>query len=381
MWGIISSAFLGVYCLISFYIARRGWSIVHASNKVSKGIYCCCLGILVLTFPFTEIGQNFIPAINRVWVTTLGWYSMLAVVYIFLLLLLVDLVRMFDRLIKFVPVSVKNNLRTPFFIACFVVLFALAVLTYGTYNAQNPIITRYDFSIDKKASYLNRLRIVMVSDIHYGLIVDSIRIRKMVDLINGLQPDLILIGGDISEGTIHQQDALQLLKSLSQLKSKYGVFAVPGNHDRWSRDETVVRLFDEAGVNVLRDQWAKVADSLYIIGRDNPSTHGGSGGRKELEEIMRGVDSSLPLILLDHQPLELETAQQNQIDLQFSGHTHEGQIFPGNIITNLIYELDWGYMKKDHYHLIVSSGYGTWGPPVRIGTHSEIVCTTINFRP
>ncbi|WP_242832367.1 metallophosphoesterase [Desulfosporosinus orientis] len=306
---------------------------------------------------------------------------MLAVVYIFLLLLLVDLVRMFDRLIKFVPVSVKNNLRTPFFIACFVVLFALAVLTYGTYNAQNPIITRYDFSIDKKASYLNRLRIVMVSDIHYGLIVDSIRIRKMVDLINGLQPDLILIGGDISEGTIHQQDALQLLKSLSQLKSKYGVFAVPGNHDRWSRDETVVRLFDEAGVNVLRDQWAKVADSLYIIGRDNPSTHGGSGGRKELEEIMRGVDSSLPLILLDHQPLELETAQQNQIDLQFSGHTHEGQIFPGNIITNLIYELDWGYMKKDHYHLIVSSGYGTWGPPVRIGTHSEIVCTTINFRP
>lgn len=92
------------------------------------------------------------------------------------------------------------------------------------------------------------------------------------------------------------------------------------------------------------------------------------------------MDSTLPLILLDHQPLEIDKSRQDQIDLQLSGHTHEGQIFPGNLITKLIYELDYGYMKRGNYNLIVSSGYGTWGPPLRIGTHSEIVCATVNFQ-
>ncbi|WP_199241659.1 hypothetical protein [Desulfosporosinus sp. Sb-LF] len=137
-----------------------------------------------------------------------------------------------------------------------------------------------------------------------------------------------------------------------------------------------------AGVNVLRDQYIKVENSFYIIGRDNPSRRSGGNteGRKELGDLIKGVDSSLPLILLDHQPLELETAQQNQIDLQLAGHTHEGQLFPGNLITKLVYEIDWGYLKKGNYNLIVSSGYGTWGPPLRIGTHSEIVCATLHFK-
>ncbi|TGE34523.1 metallophosphoesterase [Desulfosporosinus sp. Sb-LF] len=382
MWGIISSTFLGIYCLISVYIARRGWSVLKASKKIIQRIYWFCFGILVLAFPITEIGQGFIPLINKVWISTCGWYSMLAVVYIFFFLLLADLVQLLDKYLRFVPKVIKHHNRTPLIIGCLILLLVFSTLTYGTYNAQNPVITRYELSVDKSAPSLNQLRVAMISDIHYGKIVDVQRLNKMVNSINELNPDVIVIDGDICDSTVNQQEFQQLLEAFKQLHSKYGVFAVPGNHDRWARDDNQVRLMKEAGVNVLRDQYIKVENSFYMIGRDNPSRRGGGNteGRKELGDLTKGVDSSLPLILLDHQPLELETAQQNQIDLQLAGHTHEGQIFPGNLITKLVYEIDWGYLKKGNYNLIVSSGYGTWGPPLRIGTHSEIVCATIRFK-
>lgn len=337
------------------------------------------MGALVLAFPITEIGQNSIHLINKVWITTIGWYSLLAVVYIFFSLLLVDLIRILDKYLVFLPKNIKTNKKAPFMIGCLILVLVFSMLTYGPFNARNPIITRYEISINKKAAPLHQLRIAMVSDIHYGPIIDVQRLNKMVDLINGLKPDVVVIDGDICDGSITEQESKQLLQALKQLHSQYGIFAVPGNHDRWARDDNSVRLFKNAGVNVLRDQYIKVDNCFYMIGRDNPR-HDGTEGRKTLDDLMKGVDSKLPLILLDHQPLEIDKARQDQIDFQLSGHTHEGQIFPGNLITKLIYELDYGHMKKGNYYLIVSSGYGTWGPPLRIGTHSEIVCATVNFQ-
>lgn len=229
MWGFISRAFLGIYCLISFYVVRRGWGAFKASNKVIRSIYWLFSGVLFLTFPITEIGQNFIPIISRVWITTCGWYTMLAVVYIFFFLVLVDLVRLLDKHLRFVPEIIKNYRKTPLIICCLILLSVCLTLAYGTFNAQNPVITRYDISIDKKATTIKQLRIAMISDIHYGPIVDLQRLNKMVDLINGLNADVIVIDGDICDGTINQQESKQLLKVFKQLHSKYGIFAVPGN--------------------------------------------------------------------------------------------------------------------------------------------------------
>jgi hypothetical protein len=154
---------------------------------------------------------------------------MLAVVYIFFFLVLVDLVRLLDKHLRFVPEIIKNYRKTPLIICCLILLSVCLTLAYGTFNAQNPVITRYDISIDKKATTIKQLRIAMISDIHYGPIVDLQRLNKMVDLINGLNADVIVIDGDICDGTINQQESKQLLKVFKQLHSKYGIFAVPGN--------------------------------------------------------------------------------------------------------------------------------------------------------
>lgn len=181
MWGIISSAFLGIYFLMSFYIARRGWSALKKSNKLVRYVYWFGLGILVLAFPITEIGQGFIPAINRIWISICGWYSMLAIVYIFFSILLIDIIQLLDRYVKIVPLSVKDNKRTPLIISGGILLLVFLILTYGTYNARSPVITRYQLSIDKKAESLSQLRIAMISDIHYGNIIElPDRLRLLV---------------------------------------------------------------------------------------------------------------------------------------------------------------------------------------------------------
>lgn len=135
-----------------------------------------------------------------------------------------------------------------------------------------------------------------------------------------------------------------------------------------------------AGVNVLRDRWLKVAGSFYVIGRDESSKARFTGEKRlDLQDLLKGVDNSLPLILLDHVPSQLQEAQAQGIDLQLSGHTHRGQLFPNQFITSKIFEDDWGLLRKGNYQIIVSSGFGTWGPPIRVGNKPEIVDITMRF--
>jgi len=203
-------------------------------------------------------------------------------------------------------------------------------------------------------------------------------LNGMIEAINNLKPDVIVMAGDIVDGSVNQGEFKKLVDIFKQLNSNYGTYIVPGNHDRWINSVNSVRDLEEAGILVLRDRHINVGDSFYIIGRDDPG-HRRDRGRKGLEELMQGVNQSLPLILLDHQPINLEEAEKHGIDLQLSGHTHMGQIFPSHIITSQLYAIDWGLLTRGSYNLIVSSGYGTWGPPLRIGTNSEIVEVILKF--
>jgi len=137
---------------------------------------------------------------------------------------------------------------------------------------------------------------------------------------------------------------------------------------------------EEYGMKVLRDNYKLVDSSFYIVGREDVSMNSFiRRKRKPLESIMSSINSDYSKILLDHTPVKLEQAEEQGIDLQFSGHTHHGQIWPANIITNMIYEISWGYKKKGNTHYYVTSGAGTWGPPVRTGSKSEIVNIKIKF--
>jgi len=172
-----------------------------------------------------------------------------------------------------------------------------------------------------------------------------------------------------------------MVETFGELKPRLGTFIALGNHEYYGGEvkETVDSL-EKVGIPVLRDSYVKIADSFYIVGRDDPAVSRSGKLRKDLNMVLAGVDKSLPIILLNHQPIELDAAQKEGVDLQLSGHTHRGQIFPANLVTSRLYEKDWGYLKKDTLQLIVTSGYGTWGPALRIGNTPEIVNISITFK-
>ena len=165
-------------------------------------------------------------------------------------------------------------------------------------------------------------------------------------------------------------------EELRSIKSKLGVYSINGNHEHYAEKmDATSEFLKSAGVKFLRDESILVDSSFYIIGRDDKSNH----KRKKLSEIVSNLDTKYPRILLDHQPFHLEQAEQNNIDLQISGHTHNGQFFPGNLFVKNMFELSYGYLKKGNTNYYVTSGLGLWGPQYRIGTQSEIVVINLKY--
>jgi len=224
------------------------------------------------------------------------------------------------------------------------------------------------------------MRIAMISDTHLGR-VDDDRHKKIIETVNSLQHDLVLIPGDITDD-IALFEKLQMAEDFQKMHSKYGVYASFGNHDYSSEDvDSIIKSLDRAGIKLLRDSVVKVADSFYIIGREDRSYQMVTGEKRmDLSMLLQGIDPRLPVILLDHQPADFEEAKQAGVDLQVSGHTHKGQLFPINLITSRVFQVDYGYLKTGNLQVIVTSGAGTWGPPVRIGSSCEVVEIVVNFR-
>jgi hypothetical protein len=198
--------------------------------------------------------------------------------------------------------------------------------------------------------------------------------------MNSLNPDIVLLAGDIVDDKAEILEQRKIGESFKRLNPKYGVYNINGNHEFINEVEASVKYAEHLGIKVLRDEYLLIDSSFYIVGREDVAMKQFTGKeRKTLEQIISSINSDYLKILLDHTPVKLEQAEKNGIDLQLSGHTHHGQIWPANIITNIIYEVSWGYLKKGNTHYYVTSGAGTWGPPVRIGSKSEIVHIKIKF--
>ncbi|MBI3578844.1 MAG: metallophosphoesterase, partial [Ignavibacteriales bacterium] len=211
-------------------------------------------------------------------------------------------------------------------------------------------------------------------------IVCKARLEHIVEKINALNPDLVLLPGDVVDEDLGPVIKQNLGETLRKIRSKFGVISITGNHEYIGGVEEAYQYLIAHDIMVLRDSVIKINNSLYVVGREDLSVKQFTGKRrKPLDEIMAGVDKTLPVILMDHQPFRLEDAVQNGVDLQLSGHTHHGQIWPFNFITKKVYEVSWGYKKKGDTHIYVSCGVGTWGPPVRIGNTPEIVNIRLTF--
>jgi predicted MPP superfamily phosphohydrolase len=247
-------------------------------------------------------------------------------------------------------------------------------------NTLIPRVRSLEIDVIKPAVPLKQLKLVMVSDIHLGTIIQNGRLLQIVDMINELKPDVVMLPGDIVDEDVSPAMEKFMAKTFQNLQSRFGTFATTGNHEYFSGVTQAVKFMEKGNIRVLQDEAVKVADAFFIVGRKDRMAERMAGGRLNLETIMQSVDPSLPVILLDHQPYQLEEAQENGIDLQLSGHTHHGQLFPFHLITRLVYELSWGYLEKGGTHYYVSCGIGTWGPPLRTNSIPEIVQITLRFK-
>ncbi|MDD4238403.1 MAG: metallophosphoesterase [Desulfotomaculaceae bacterium] len=373
------TVFLSIFAGLNYYIGIRGWQAFGRLIPAGCGpAYWFVLALLAFSYLIGRFGAGFMPDALSTALTVLGSYWLAFMNFFVLLLIVVDLVRLVDRWMPFLPQGLKQQ---PAIVGLAVAVAVLGLVLYGSWNARNPQLTHYDVTIDKPAGSISRLHAVMVSDIHLGNIIHNGRFMALINRINSLNPDIVLLPGDIIDENIGPFVEQKMPESFRQLDSKYGVYAVFGNHEYiGGHAEEAYAYLQEAGVTVLRDGFQEISGSFNIAGRDDRSrARYGGLGRKELPEVLAGINRDLPVILLDHQPSHLEEAQEQGVDLQLSGHTHQGQLFPFNLITKRIFETDWGYLRKEDFQIIVSSGFGTWGPPIRIGNHPEIVDITIHF--
>lgn len=256
-----------------------------------------------------------------------------------------------------------------------VLVFFAFIFIYGSYLAWTPVVRTYELNLEK-TSDIDGLTILLVSDLHLGKVIGTGHLQKLVDIVNDRQPDMVLMAGDLVDDHVAPFIKENMGETMSKIKAPLGVYATPGNHDHYGGDlEQIIFEMEKAGITVLDDEVANIDDRLYIVGRDDQTDK----NRKSIETLMDGLDQDKPMIMLDHQPIELVEASEHGVDVFVAGHTHRGQLAPGNLITNMIFENDYGYLKIDNLHTFVTSGFGFWGPPFRIGSQSEVFEITILF--
>jgi len=372
--------FFTVYTALNYYIFIRGWQAISLIPFL-KPIYAVIFFFSALAYIAARILNTNIPDLlydTLLWTGSL-WFAFM--LYFFLFILLFDISRLLNHFFSIYPSFITNNYQTAKFVTFIsVILITSIVIIAGYINTRIIKINYQEIEIPKKASKLNELNVVLVADFHLTPVNNRGLCKSIVEKINTLNADIVLMPGDILDDNISMLKRRNIAKCLSEIKSKYGVFVSNGNHEFIIGVEEADKYMNELNLNVLRDSAFLVANSFYILGREDRSiTSFTSKQRKSLKNILNDVDRNFPVIILDHTPSGLDEVVQGNIELQLSGHTHHGQMFPLNLITKMIYEVSWGYLKKDYTQFYVTCGVGTWGPPVRLGSDSEIVSMKIRF--
>ncbi|MFI5252154.1 MAG: metallophosphoesterase [Bacteroidota bacterium] len=374
MFILFLSIFLLAYSIINYYIFIRGWQALDLYPAI-RIVYAVLFFVLYASF----ISGRFLERMSITHLSTsmvwIGSFWLAAMVYFLFFVLMIDLVRFFWHITHITPTFIYAHYELIKLILISAATATIGVaMVAGHLNAISPRLKNLEITIPKAGGTLKNLNIAVASDIHLGTIVSQGRLEHIIDIINGLQPDLILLPGDVIDEDLGPVIKMNLGETLRKFKAKFGVFAVTGNHEYIGGVEPACKYLTEHGITMLRDKVVLIENSLYLAGREDISIRQfARGKRMELKELVAGIDTTLPVILMDHQPFHLEDAMNNKIDLQLSGHTHHGQMWPFNYITEKVYELSWGFLRKGNTQYYVSCGVGTWGPPVRIGNTPEIL--------
>lgn len=361
----------------NFYIGRKIFQVLcflfpQINLKIYAIIYIFfALSLLIGNMPMTSDVKRIMSWIGSYW---MGIYA-----YLLMLFLIADFVIFLGGIVKIFPIN--PSLAFHFYTSLIVLLLTTGLVVYGRYNANQTNHVSYDINLKDKAKGTG-MKIVLISDLHLGAVNSENRLPVIIKNINALKPDIVCIAGDIFNDDFHlirePDNAIELFKSI---KSTYGVYACLGNHDGGKTFNEMIRLLELSNIKLLNDEHIIIDGQIVLIGRVDPSPIGGFGDlkRKDIVDIIDSVDTDMVVVVMDHTPSKIDQYGKG-IDLLLAGHTHQGQIFPFNLITKSVFTLDYGHYQKDSDspHVIVTSGVNTWGMPLRIGTNNEIVCISIS---
>ena len=340
------------------YVSMRTWQLLPAVPALRIA------AVVVMALAFVAFFVAMSGVINR-WPMGLarvtyevGTSWLIILLYLFLAFLLLDVMRL-CRVVQ--SAALHENGR----LAAGLAITLVALFTYAYYHYNDK--KRVEMTITTTKDIGKDLKLVLVSDLHLGYHNTRGDLHRWIAMLKAENPDAILIGGDIIDGSCRPVEEENMAAEFRALHIP--VIACLGNHDYYTGLSADMKFCKDAGIRVLRDEAASFdkLGNITIVGRDDRT----NGQRNALGEILRGVDKSRFLLELDHQPYHLEEAEKNGVDFEFAGHTHYGQVWPISWITDAVYEDAFGPLVKWRTRYYVSSGLGIWGAKFRIGTQSE----------
>lgn len=396
---------LAIYSGLNIYLGSRLLFYFRLSfSPFYQGVFWLALFFLAFSYVFGMLlpGSLIGKACRYV-----GSYWMVMFLYLLLGFILMDGLRLLGRLPFLASLAGSLPAFTLLLVGTLVVCGSLAMVSYGAYHARQISLTQYQAE-SVKSGPPGELRIVLVSDLHLGSAVDSAWLSRIVAKINEARPDVVCIAGDIFDNNLDSlKDVEGIAAAFRQIEAPYGTYACLGNHDvegvsfrRRQNDAAagndgaggeellsvkpqfskISQILEAGGITLLQDEIVLVEDRFYIAGRKDASPIGlFDHSRLAIDELTAARDERLPLILLDHQPGDIPAAVAGGVDLLLCGHTHRGQVFPGSLVTQRMFLVDYGHRKLENTNIVVSSGAGVWGPPIRVGTNSEVAVIDLKW--
>lgn len=364
--AFIISALL-IFFTANYYVALRLYQLLPANLLVRIAfitIIAICIGSLFVFFPLYKSLSFAVGSL----LYRIGTAWFIAFAYFFFIFILIDLVKLSNKAFHFMDRDLVYSITHQNYMSFFVVVGSVAVLLIaGNINYHQKRRVHFNIETTKLSPEQQPIRVVGISDLHLGYTIGAKELQEWVHLINAEKPDIVVVGGDLIDNNAEIVTSMGLDKILRTIEAPLGVYACLGNHEYISGKSESIAFHEASNIKILKDAYVEVTDNITLIGRDDVS----SPKRKPLSNIVNGIDDSQFKLLLDHQPKNLEDAEQQNIDLQFSGHTHKGQIFPISLVVESMFENSHGMIKKGLTQIYVSSGLGIWGGKFRVGTQSE----------
>lgn len=390
-----------IYLLLNLYILRWAYLWMGTCHSILRTLGFRLIFAVIYVLLSTSLLTGFLiknpKSLHRMLKIT-GNYFLGIFLYTLVIILLADFGRI---LLKYVFHASWIHSRTAFTVAgAICALLILLLSACGIFHAKYIKTTSYDVIINKTIPERTSMKVVLLADTHFGYNAGVLHARELVRKINKQKPDLVCIAGDIFD---NEYDAIRNPEKLEQtlrgIKSTYGVYACWGNHDLNEeilagftfkhkdgdlsdiKDPRMKKFLKDSNIHILEDESVLINDQFYVIGRKDVSlTEKIDETRKAPAQLTEKLDRDKPIIMIDHQPKELQELADAGVDLDLCGHTHNGQTFPGNFTIKLMWENPCGLLSKDNMTNITTSGAGVWGPAMRIGTDSEICSINIQLK-